>query len=66
MKQIRIPLPDLILVLELMQQENQTKEVVICEHEGAPAIYDADDPDQIVMFMETPEELIQDDDDVLH
>lgn len=49
MKKIKINVEDLISVLEVLQQ-NGTKDVVFFEHNDLPAMTDADEPENIIMF----------------
>jgi hypothetical protein len=49
MKKIRLDIRDLLVVLEAMM-ESGTTEIIIFDHEGAPAIVDADEPDNIIGF----------------
>lgn len=49
MIKVKISLDDILIVLDAMKS-NGTQEVVFFEHEGLPAICDADEPDNIVSF----------------
>lgn len=49
MKKVRISLDDVLVVLEAMQA-NGTKDIIVFDHEGVPALADADEPDNMITF----------------
>lgn len=65
MKKIRIPLDDLITVLEALRDSGGATEVIIFEYEGIPALVDADDPDNVITFQAIGEDG-ENDEDKLH
>jgi hypothetical protein len=56
-------LEDLLSVLEQMRDSGGTVQVIIFEHDGMPAICDADEPGNIIAFAPDPE---AEDDETLH
>lgn len=65
MKKIKVNLDDILIVLEAMK-ENGTQDVVFFEHEGMPAIADADEPENIVRFQTFDPELEDKDGNAVH
>lgn len=61
-KKIKIDIDDLITVLEAMKESAGTESVVIIEHEGLPALADANDMDNIIMFQAVGDEQNTDED----
>lgn len=49
MKKIKLDIDDLITVLDAMK-ENGTTSVIFFEYEDAPAMADADEPENIILF----------------
>lgn len=50
MKKIKINIDDLIAVLEALKESGGTKEVIFFEYKDLPALADADEPENIIMF----------------
>jgi hypothetical protein len=48
-KNIKIAIEDLLVVLQSMREEGTT-EIVFCEKNGYPALYDFDNADSYIMF----------------
>jgi hypothetical protein len=65
MKRVKIDLMDLLMVLEAMN-ENGTKEILLFEHGGLPALADADDPDNMVTFQTFDPDLENKDGESVH
>lgn len=55
MKKISIPLEDLLIMLEALQ-DNGCNDIVIFEHEGMPAIADINNPDDLITFRVSEED----------
>lgn len=56
MKKIRIDITDLIAVLETLKESGGTKEVIFFDHDGSPALADADDPENLILFQQAEDE----------
>lgn len=50
MRKVKIPLDDLILVLEAMRDSGGTKDLLIFELNGLPAIADFAEQDNVITF----------------
>lgn len=59
MKKIKIPLVELLDVLDMMH-ENGTQDVIIFEHQGYPTIVDSEDMENFVSFQSLENEELQD------
>lgn len=49
MRKVKISLQDLLVVLQAME-ENGTTDIIVFDHNGLPAIADADEQDNIITF----------------
>lgn len=56
MKRIKIGLEDILVVLEAMHA-NGTKDIIFFDHEGLPAIADADEPENMITFQTFDDEI---------
>lgn len=56
MKKIRIDINDLIDVLEILRENGGTTHVLFFEHNNLPAMADADEPENIIMFQSVDED----------
>lgn len=65
MRKVKIDLQDILVVLQAME-ENGTQEVVFFEKDGLPAICDADEPDNIIMFQTFDSDSETKDGDAIH
>ncbi len=66
MKKVKIPLEDLLAVLESMKQDG-TQEIVFFEFNSLPAIADADEPDNVITFQTVSEKgEVSEEDEVIH
>lgn len=65
MKKVKIELEDLLIVLEAMSS-NGTKEIIIFDYEGVPAICDADSQEDVITFATTGSGEDSDMDEDLH
>lgn len=66
MRKIKIPLEDLLAVLEALR-EGGTKDIVFFTHNDLPAIADFDDMDQVITFQSVDAEgKVDDEDEVIH
>lgn len=63
MKKIKVNVDDLITVLEALK-ENGTSSVILFEYEGTPAMADADEPENIILFQSSEQD--EADEDVVH
>jgi hypothetical protein len=50
MKKIKIPIDELITVLEAMKESGGTTQIIIFEQNGIPAICDADEQENYILF----------------
>ncbi len=64
MKKIKVNVDDLIVVLEALK-DGGTSSVILFEFEGTPAMADADEPENIILF-QASEDQGMDDEDVVH
>lgn len=55
MKRIKLNIDDLISVLEALKESGGTKEVIFFEYKDLPALADADEPENIIMFQAVEE-----------
>lgn len=65
MKTVKIDLQDILVVLDAMA-ENGTQQVIFFEKDGLPAICDAEEPDNIIMFQTFDSEVENKDGDAIH
>lgn len=63
MKKIRLPLLDLLVVLEAMNEQGTT-EIILFEHDDLPAIADAAEPENYITFQ--TDEMENEDGDKIH
>lgn len=64
MKKIKINIDDLIQVLEVLRDNGGTKDVIFFEYNNLPAMADAAEPENIIMFQSV--EGTAEDEDVIH
>lgn len=56
MKRVKIALEDILVVLEAMQA-NGTKDIIVFDNDGTPAIADAEEPENMVTFQTFDDEI---------
>lgn len=66
MRKVKINLKDLITVLEAMQDSGGATEIILFEHEGYPALSDADNQENVITFQAYDEEAETKDGDSIH
>lgn len=64
MKKIRLNIDDLITVLESLRDSGGTTEIIILDHDGYPAIVDANEQENVIMFQVDESEPVDPEDQV--
>lgn len=65
MRKVKISLQDLLAVLQAMD-ENGTTDIIVFDHNGIPAICDADEQDNIITFQTYDDSVETKDGDSIH
>lgn len=67
MKKVKINIEDLLVVLQNMIDSEGTTEIIFFEHNNMPAIADANEPENVIVFSSVNENgEVNEDDETVH